>query len=325
MVPVGRSRASNPSPVGIGVESPGQARGAARALSALAQRRRHTGVARFCPSIAALMSRPGRTRRAAPRGRRRRRCGAGARDRAAARLRAARRSPRRPADFRAAESRAPRGRRHRRRAARSNNSLGDRAGRLREGDQPVDGLGEFGGAARAVAHLPGDEARVDRARPHDARQRRRQRSRARPLRIGQVEHDEIDGAAEQFCRGGKAADEGCVLGAFQEIAAGIVARMHQKVGRGDALREGAGRGVAFAAGAAVGMRGGREIGRADAIARIGFAAEQIFDAGAVGARRGAEDAVEAGVPPTSPARRAAASGFSRRFRRARRRPARRHR
>ena len=68
----------------------------------------------------------------------------------------------------------------------------------REGDKPVDGFGQLGGAARAVAHLPGDEARVDRARPHDPRQRRRQRSRARPLRIGDVEHDEIDGAAEQL-------------------------------------------------------------------------------------------------------------------------------
>ncbi len=40
----------------------------------------------------------------------------------------------------------------------------------REGDQPVDGLGKLGGAARAVAHLAGDEARIDRARAHDARQ-----------------------------------------------------------------------------------------------------------------------------------------------------------
>ena len=41
---------------------------------------------------------------------------------------------------------------------------GDRAGRFGEGDKPVDGFGKLGGAARAVAHLPGDEARIDRAR-----------------------------------------------------------------------------------------------------------------------------------------------------------------
>ena len=71
------------------------------------------------------------------------------------------------------------------------------------------------------------------------------------------------GRPSSFAADGEAADEGCVLGAFQEIAAGIVARMHEKIGRGDALREGAGRRVAFAAGAAIGVRGGREIGRAD--------------------------------------------------------------
>ena len=169
---------------------------------------------------------------------------------------------------------------------------GDRAGGFREGDEPVDGLGKLGGAARAVAHLPGDEARIDRARPHDARQRRRQRPRARPLRIGHVEHDEIGRAAEQFRRRGEAADEGGVLGAFKKIAAGIVARMHEHVGAGDALREGAGRRVAFAIGAAIGVRGGGEIGRADGVG-VGVAAEQILDAGAIGAGRGAENAIEA--------------------------------
>ena len=37
-----------------------------------------------------------------------------------------------------------------------------------EADQPVDGFGEFGGAARTVAHLAGDETRIDGARPHHA-------------------------------------------------------------------------------------------------------------------------------------------------------------
>ena len=130
---------------------------------------------------------------------------------------------------------------------------GDRVGRFGKGDQAVDGFGKLGGAARAVAHLAGDEARIDRACAHDARQRRRQRPRPRPLRIGDVEHDEIGRAAEHFCRRGKAADEGGILAAFEEIAAGIVARMHQRVGVGDALRERAGRRVTFAVGAAIGV------------------------------------------------------------------------
>ena len=199
---------------------------------------------------------------------------------------------------------------------------GDRVGRFGEGDEPVDGLGKLGGAARAVAHLAGDEARIDRARAHDARQRRRQRPRARPLRIGHVEHHQIGGAAEQFCRRGKAADEGRVLGAFEQIAAGIVAGMHQQVGAGDALRERAGRRVAFAVGAAIGMRGGGEIGRADRVG-VGVAAEQILDAGAIDARRGAENAIERALAPS------AARGGERIFvvglRRAPRPPAPRHR
>ena len=71
---------------------------------------------------------------------------------------------------------------------------------------------------------------------HDARQRRRQRARPRPLRIGDIEHDEIDRAPEHFGRRGKAADKGGILGAFKKIAAGIVARMHENIGAGDALR-----------------------------------------------------------------------------------------
>ena len=60
-------------------------------------------------------------------------------------------------------------------------------------------------------------------------------------------------------------------------------------------------------GAAVAVRGGGEIGRADRIG-IGIAAEQILDAGAVGAGRRAEDAVEARPAGGTP--RTVASGFS---------------
>ena len=68
--------------------------------------------------------------------------------------------------------------------------------------------------------------------------------------------------------------------------------MHQRVGVGDTLRKCAGRCVTFAVGAAIGMRRGGEISRADRI-RVRAAAEQIFDAGTIDARRGAEDAIEA--------------------------------
>ena len=70
------------------------------------------------------------------------------------------------------------------------------------------------------------KTRVDRPRPHDAGERRRQRPRPRPLWVGDIEHDEIGGAAQHLCRRGKAADKGGVLAAFEKIAAGIVAWMH---------------------------------------------------------------------------------------------------
>ena len=48
---------------------------------------------------------------------------------------------------------------------------GNGVGGFGEADQPVDRLGEFGGAARAVPHLALDEARIDGAGAHDARHR----------------------------------------------------------------------------------------------------------------------------------------------------------
>ena len=143
---------------------------------------------------------------------------------------------------------------------------------------------------------------------HDARQRRRQRARARPLRIGHIEHDQIGGAAEQLCGRGKAADEGRIFGAFEKIAAGIVAR-RARAGRRSATRcaNAPGAAAAFAASAAIAVRGGGEIGGADRFA-VGVAAEQILDAGAVGAGRRAEDAIEPRRRPLRAVR--PASGFS---------------
>ena len=106
-----------------------------------------------------------------------------------------RRSPRRPRIFAQQKVAHARDRRHRRHAGDRTMSLATAPVVSAKVDQPIDGFGKLGGAARAVPHLAGDEARIDRARPHDARQRRRQRPRARPLRIGHIEHDKIGGAA----------------------------------------------------------------------------------------------------------------------------------
>ena len=50
------------------------------------------------------------------------------------------------------------------------------------------------------------------------------------LRIGRVQHDHVGVAAECCHRGGKPADEGHIGRAFENVAAGIVARVHQEVG-----------------------------------------------------------------------------------------------
>ena len=150
----------------------------------------------------------------------------------------------------------------------------NRIGRFRKRDQAVDRFGEFGGAARAMAHLPGDEARIDRPRAHDAERAPPRACAPAASADRSVEHDKIDRAAEQLCRRGEAADEGGILGAFEKIAARVVARMQQKIGSGDALRERARRRAAFSGGAAVTVRSGCEVRRADGIGVLA-AAEAI--------------------------------------------------
>ena len=149
---------------------------------------------------------------------------------------------------------------------------GDRVGRFREGGEAVDGFGKLGRAARAVPHLAGDEARIDRARPHDARQRRRQRTRPRPLRIGHVEHNQVDRPAEELRRRGEAADERHILGAFQEIAARIVAGVHEKIRGDDAPCEGVACLSPVSRRAAIGVRRRGQIGGANGVA-VGAAAQ----------------------------------------------------
>ena len=117
-------------------------------------------------------------------------------------------------------------------------------GRFRKRDQPVDCFGKLGGAARAVAHLPGNKARIDRPPAYDARQRRRERSRPRPLRIGYIEHDQIGRSAEQLRCRRETADESGILGALKQVTRRIVARMQEEVSVGNTLRERAGRDAA---------------------------------------------------------------------------------
>ncbi len=142
-----------------------------------------------------------------------------------------------------------------------------------------------------MPHLPGDETWIDRTRPHDAGERRRQRARPRPLWIGDVKHHQIGGATGESRGRREAADECSILGALKQIAARVVAGVQQKIGAGDALCEGAGRRRAFASRAPIAVRGGGEIRDADCVA-IGIAAKQILDACAICPGRVAEDTIE---------------------------------
>ena len=165
------------------------------------------------------------------------------------------------------------------------------AGRLGEIDQPVDGLGELGRAARAVAHLAFDETWIDGAAAHDPGQRRIEGACARAARIGRVEHHQIGVASERGGSRGEAADMRHVLGAFEQVARRIVAAMQQQIGRGNARGEATGQRRALSLRAAITMRRGREIGGTERLA-VAVLAEQLLDARAISAGRGAEDARE---------------------------------
>src|SRR5215471_7470467 len=91
----------------------------------------------------------------------------------------------------------------------------DGARRLREVNEPVDGFRELGCSARTVPQLACDELGGGRARAHDPRQRRGQRTRAWACGIGRIENDEVRRAAERAGSRGEAADEGDVFRSFQ--------------------------------------------------------------------------------------------------------------
>ena len=103
--------------------------------------------------------------------------------------------------------------------------------------------------------------------------------------------DHVGLAAERRHSGREAADEGDVGGAFEQVAARIVAGMHQERRLRDASGEQRRGGRPLAFGAAIGMGGALQIGAAEFVARLPVAgSEQGFRAGAIGAGRGAEDA-----------------------------------
>lgn len=167
----------------------------------------------------------------------------------------------------------------------------DDAGRLGKADQPVYRLGDLGRTARAMAHLAGDEARVQRTGTDHPRQRGAKRARARPVRVGRVEHDEIGRAAEGLDRSGKTADVSHVGRPLQQVAAQIVLRMKEQVCGRNPVGKGAVLDLAKSLGPAKGIAARREIGRAKLrAARPRAACQQFLGPGAIGSRRGAEDA-----------------------------------
>ena len=139
-------------------------------------------------------------------------------------------------------------------------------GQHRESIEMVDRSGDFGGAAMAVAHLPGDPARVRRARAHDTGDFLLQG--AHLDRAGACCFDMIDRGvvAEHLCGRGKASlmiEDGVGI---ENVLLVLILHMNESVGGGDTLGEGR-CGDAFALGPAIGMRGRGEIARAKCFAR----------------------------------------------------------
>ena len=164
----------------------------------------------------------------------------------------------------------------------------DGARRLGEVDEPVDGFRELGCPARTVPQLACDELRIGRARAHDPRQGRGQRTRARAVGVGRIENNEVRRAAERGRGRGEAADEGNVFRSFQQIARGIFGAMHEQVRGRDAGLKGAGSERRIALHAAIGVRDSREISAAELLA-IDIAPQQVLDTGAVRSGRSAEN------------------------------------
>ena len=107
----------------------------------------------------------------------------------------------------------------------------------RESVETVDRPGDFGGAAMAMAHLPGDPARIARAGPHDPGDFLRQRAHLDGA--GARRLDMIDGriVAEHLRGGRKAAfmiDHGVGV---ENVLLVLVLNMNERVGGRDTLGE----------------------------------------------------------------------------------------
>ncbi len=113
---------------------------------------------------------------------------------------------------------------------------------LGEVREAVDGLRKLGRATRAMPQLPCDKLWVRCARAHDARQRRRQRTRARPCGIGCIKNNQIGCMPQRGGGRGKAADECNIFRSFQQVAGRIFGEMHEQVGGGESRLERAGSG-----------------------------------------------------------------------------------
>ena len=237
------SRTSNPSPVGIGAESPGQAprRMPSPWGGVMGSRRESCTLG------------PSRLRTEQPHEvRHRHRCGADAKSRAAARHRAARQSRRRLADFRAAESRARRDRRHKPRAAdrtirwpprRSFRAKATRRSTVSASSAAPRGPWRIWPAMKRGLTA---RARTMRASAADS-------VRARG-RCGSVISSMTRSAARPsiFAAAAKPPTKAASSAPSRRSRPGSSLGMHQQIGAGDALRESAGRRAGLAIGAAIG-------------------------------------------------------------------------
>ena len=107
----------------------------------------------------------------------------------------------------------------------------------RESIETVDRPGDFGGAAMAVTHLPGDPARIARAGPHDPGDFLRQRAHFDGA--GARRLDMIDGRiVAEHLRGGRKAtfmiDNGVGV---ENVLLVLVLNMNERVGGRDTLGE----------------------------------------------------------------------------------------
>ena len=106
-----------------------------------------------------------------------------------------------------------------------------------EGVERIDRLGDLGDAAMAVAQHAGEPARIGQAAAHHAGDLLGDAPRLGLGGLARVEMVELGLVAEQRRGRGEAAGEIGDAVAVQKVALAVVLRMHQHVGRGDAIAE----------------------------------------------------------------------------------------